>query len=769
MLMKFYRLLCLLAACVLVFSPLAARNTNAEESVGLVLSGGGAKGIAHIGVIKALEENDIPIDFVTGTSMGAIVGALYACGFTPDEMMELIKSSYFNYMATGKIDPALAYYFSNPRPSPQLYSFQLGKKDSKRFDPQSLIAPSPLTFGFMEIFSAFSGQCNEDFNNLFVPFRCVTSDIYGQHAMVLKGGNLGDAVRASMSFPLVFQASKVNGVVCYDGGVFDNFPVGVMTEDFAPDVMLGVNVGSSDSGPANSLLDQISLLVTRPQSLAMPEKTGIYMRVDLDEFELLDFEAADAIYAVGYRHAMAMMDSLKVRIQRREPARTRQLRRDIFKSGTPYLDFNKVNVSGGTPDQNSYLEYLFNSKKHHNVLTLDNARAAYYRALSSGKIENMTPRAHLSPDSSGYFTMDIDANIKNPFELGVGGYLTSSNNSFLYARLGYESLNFKSISANLEAWIGQSYMAGAFTATVFLPTSIPAAYTFEAVASGRKYTENDKYFFRNDEPIFVINREYFAKTGFKMPFGRRGAFELGVGFGHLYNSFYQNDHPESYMMGRDHIAMNLGQVFLRYSQSTLDNLNFPTTGNHQDINARFVGGRSRFFQAVPGKEHQPERQLWGQIEWKTRNYFQLSNKFVLGVEGQLLASTRKLLNDYYSTISSAPVYAPTPASQNAFHPELRANSFVAAGLVPVFKFSTSFSARLSVNAFVPFREIQHTRGGGVSNGRWFSKVKPFTELDLVYSFPFASVAAFANYSSCPGDKFHVGISLGLYLPAPKFL
>lgn len=769
MLMKLYRLLCLIAAIILIASPLAATEPRSEQSVGLVLSGGGAKGIAHIGVIKALEENDIPIDFVTGTSMGAIVGALYACGYTPEEMMELIKSPYFNYMATGKIDPAYSYYFSNPRPSPQMTSFQLGKKDTKRFDPQSLVPPSPLTFGFMEIFSAFSGQCGEDFNNLFVPYRCVTSDIYAQRPMVLKSGNLGDAVRASMSFPLVFQASKVDGAVCYDGGVFDNFPVGVMTEDFAPDIMLGVNVGSSSSGPANSLLDQITLLVTRPQSLAMPEKTGIYMRVNVDNFELLDFEAADAIYAVGYQHAMSMMDSLKSRIHRREPAETRRLRRDIFKSNTPYLTFNKVTVNGGTEKQNRYLEYLFMPKKHGETLTIDRARAAYYRALSSGKIENMTPRAHLTPDSFGYFTMDISANIKSPFELGVGGFLTSSNNSFLYARLGYESLNFKSISANAEAWIGQSYMAGALTATIFLPTSTPSAYTFEAVANGRKFTESDKYFFRDNEPIFVINHEYYAKTGFKMPFGRKGAFELGIGFGHLYNSFYQNDRPESYMLGRDHIAMNLGQVYLRYSSSTLDQQNFPTSGNSQDISGRLVGGKTRFYEAIPDAKHPGKRRLWGQVEWRTRNYFSISRKFSLGVEGQLLASTRKLFDDYFSSISSAPVYSPTPASNNSFHPELRANSFVAVGLVPVVKFSSSFSARLSANAFVPFRKFVHMPDGGVRYGKWFNSAKAFTELDLVYSFPFASVAAYANYSSCPGAKFNVGISLGLYLPAPKFL
>ena len=78
---------------------------ESHQSVGLVLSGGGAKGIAHIGAIKALEDNNIPIDYITGTSMGAIVGALYAIGYTPDEMMAFINSPYFGYMSTGSIDP----------------------------------------------------------------------------------------------------------------------------------------------------------------------------------------------------------------------------------------------------------------------------------------------------------------------------------------------------------------------------------------------------------------------------------------------------------------------------------------------------------------------------------------------------------------------------------------------------------------------------------------------------------------------------------------
>lgn len=105
----------LFAVCLLLaLAPEAAKAQETRQSVGLVLSGGGAKGIAHIGVIQALEENDIPIDYITGTSMGSIIGALYSMGYTTDEMMQLILSKGFSYWSTGKIDPSLSYYFSRP-------------------------------------------------------------------------------------------------------------------------------------------------------------------------------------------------------------------------------------------------------------------------------------------------------------------------------------------------------------------------------------------------------------------------------------------------------------------------------------------------------------------------------------------------------------------------------------------------------------------------------------------------------------------------------
>ena len=131
----------------------AALQIGYAQKVGLVLSGGGAKGAAHIGVIKALEENGIPIDYITGTSAGAIVGSLYAMGYTPEEMVELMLSEEFSYWQTGTVENEYKYYFKRPDPTPEFGHFSIDMTDSLQvkasFLPQSLINPIQMNQAFM--------------------------------------------------------------------------------------------------------------------------------------------------------------------------------------------------------------------------------------------------------------------------------------------------------------------------------------------------------------------------------------------------------------------------------------------------------------------------------------------------------------------------------------------------------------------------------------------------------------------------------------------
>ena len=764
---------CFFILFVFLLNTTPALQTVAQEThqlVGLVLSGGGAKGIAHIGAIKALEENDIPIDCITGTSMGAIVGALYAAGYSPEEMMELITSSYFNYMATGAIDPEYTYYFGSERPSPQQFSIQVGggvtPEQSKVFNPQSLISPEPMEFGFMEIFGSATAQCHGDFDRLFVPLRTVSSDMTLRHKHVFSHGSVADAVRASMSFPLVFQAMEIDGNIFYDGGIYDNFPVDVMRSEFKPAVMIGLDVSSPSQNPPNSYMDQLDLLVMTPQTYNLPESDGIKVRIHLSEFGLLDWGAARTIYRHGYERAMEMMDSIKARVHSRMPYGELRQRREAYKASSPSIAFKDIEVHGGTPRQNKYIRYLFSPAKGQDTIGIDRARRAFYRVLASDKLDMLRPHA-VPTDTMGLFRLRLDIAAKKNITLGGGAYITSSNNSYLYLHAGYSSLKFSSLNADVEAWIGQSYMAGAVSGSLYLPSALPSALKFIAVASRQRFHENEKWFFKDNEPSFVIDHEYFGKLSWTFAAGRKGAGEIGIGGGRIYNSFFRSDDPVSYLAGRDNIGLNLAQLFAGYSSSTIDHHNYPTAGYDRRGYIAGLIGKSHFYNAV-ASTRRSDNERWVETHWVERDYFDICRHFSLGIEGELVASTRKLMQSYYASVTTAPAYTPTPASHNIFDASLHAPAFVAASLVPVYKFNSSLSARLTMSGFVPMRAIVETDDGRARYGRWFGSAQFFGEFSAAYKLPFATLSAYCNYSG-GRHHFNAGISLGLFILAPRFI
>lgn len=752
---------------LLTVLPASVSAQGRHQSVGLVLSGGGAKGIAHIGLIKALEDNDIPIDYITGTSMGAIVGGLYACGYTPDEMMELINSRYFSYMAAGKADPELTYYFAREAPSPQMFSMPLGRRDSTArdiFNPQSLISPMPMNFGFMQIFASYTARCGGDYDRLFVPFRCVASDVVAKRKLVMGSGKLEESIRASMSFPLVFQAIQIDSVTLYDGGVYDNFPVDVMMTEFAPSILIGSDVSAASKGPANSYFDQLDLLMSRKQSYDVPAEAGIKVRIDVSRFGLLDWDKAPEIYQAGYARGMEMIDSIKGRVHGRVAKDAVSLRRAVFKSTVPELRFDSVAVRGGSRRQNEYIKYLFRPSKGCDTIGVDHARLAFYRALSSGRMEILRVGAECKDDSACLFNLDVEARAKSRFYGGAGAFITSSNNSYLYLRGGYSSLSFSSASTDIEAWIGQSYMAGMLSGRLTLASGTPSAFIFRALASRRKYYENEELFFRDDEPTFMTSHEYYAKLGWAIAAGRRGSIEIGGGAGKLRYTYYVSA-TDGVSAGRHHVDYVLGQAYAGYEASTLNSYNYPTAGGLLRAKAAGLLGSANVRQ--PGYEG-TRHQSWLQVDVVQKNYFDLHRHWALGLESHVLLSTRGLLGAYDASIGSAPAYNPTPASNNAFSPAFRANSFIGAAVVPVYKYNNSLSARFSANAFVPMRRICAGADGQARYGAWFSSAEFFGELDVVYSLPFGDIAAYCNYTSAPG-RFNAGISFGIYLPAPKFL
>ena len=237
---------------------------NAQQKVGLVMSGGGAKGLAHIGVIKALEEENIPIDYATGTSMGAIVAALYSMGYTPDEMIAVMKSSDFQRWYTGTMDRKYMFYFKRPKDVPDMVSIHFDIKDSLRIlkPTVNLISATPMNLGFMEIFAGANAACRSDFDSLMIPFRCVAADVHKKKQVVFSNGDLGDAVRASMSYPFFFKPIRKDGILLYDGGIYNNFPLDIMKDEFSPDMIIGSVVSDNPPPPdERDIMSQVQNMI----------------------------------------------------------------------------------------------------------------------------------------------------------------------------------------------------------------------------------------------------------------------------------------------------------------------------------------------------------------------------------------------------------------------------------------------------------------------------------------------------------------------------
>lgn len=756
---------------LLFFAAVMRMYGAVDGKVGLVLSGGGAKGIAHIGVIQALEDNDIPIDYITGTSMGAIVGSLYAAGLTPAEMIELIASPGFTGWSTGQIDPDYLYFFLSQQQTPSLIKINLGK-DSTRIKsvlPMSLINPIPMNMAFLDIYSRYTAQCGGDFDRLFVPFRCVTSDVYAKHKVVLGKGSLADAVRMSMSFPMIFEPIEIDGVPMYDGGIYDNYPVDVMVDEFNPPLLIGVNVGSKDAPPSSrNPMSQLEEMIMQSNDYPFPTDRGVNIRIDLDRFGLLDFGKYQQIYDVGYKRGLEMIDSIRMKIKSVAPQAEVRRRRDAFKRATPEMRISKVNVTGGTQAENAYLESLFAPKHGKTTLTFAEARDAYYRAISSGKLQNFVPTPVYNPYDST-FTLNYKAVVKENYTVGIGGYVSSSTNSMLFFHTGYNTLSFKSLNANINGWLGQSYMAAQGEFKVYYNTSRPSALTLRVVGSQLKYHETEKLFYEIKEPDFIRRSEFFTQGLFTIGPTLRSRLDLQIGWGHLTDRYHSDLGDIATLAGRDRGVFNLWQAAVHWERNTLDDEILPTLGSRYYATGMGVTGKYRYTSDNPLKPGESLNVKWLQLDMGALHYWELHRRLSVGTGVRAILSTRKLLPTYEGSIVAAEALHPTPASYNLFTRTLRANSFVTVSLDPVLKLSDSFQVRGAFDGFLPLRKIlPATDGPGARYGKWFSDPEFFGELQLRFKLPLGSVSAYGNYTT-GGVGWNFGISIGTYILAPRFL
>jgi NTE family protein len=453
---------------------------NEKPKIALVLSGGGAKGLAHIGVLTVLEEVGIRPDIITGTSMGSIMGALYAAGYTAEELSKINKNANWDILLTDAED--LTKVSIDEKQESKRYVFEIPVKGTKIYLPAGLIEGQHLESYFSELFWPLSND--QVFDSLPIPFRCVSVDLISGKAVVLNQGDLVQSIRASMSIPTVFSPIKKDSMLLVDGGVTRNFPVQEAI-DMGADIIIGVYVGyqedviPEDLSSMTDILQRSIALAGIVDALKQYEKVDILIFPDLEPYGASDFTKGPDIEALGEKAARRHIQELKTLADKYkltfEPVQkidqpNKLLIENIEVNNLQYLNEDFIRVKSGIKpgDSLSYnelkesIEYMhgtrYVSKLTYSLQQNDSTGAYtlvfhvkenppimfklaphYANDLGVGMITNFTLRNVLTPASRLLFTANI---AENPgLEFSFNKYMGENehfNNNFYANTYGYK-------------------------------------------------------------------------------------------------------------------------------------------------------------------------------------------------------------------------------------------------------------------------------------------------------------------------------------------
>ena len=744
------------------------------QKVGLVLSGGGAKGMTHIGIIRALEENNIPIDYITGTAIGAIIGSLYAMGYSPDDMEALLRSEDFKRWYSGQVEPEYGYYFKQNRPTPEFFNIRFSFKDSLHIKPQilptSMVNPIQMNLVFVELFARATAACSGDFNRLFVPFRCIASDVYNKKPLIMRRGDLGDAVRASMSFPFVFKPIEIDSVLAYDGGIYNNFPTDIMREDFKPEVIIGSVVAANPGKPKeNDLMSQLENMIMQKTDYTLPDSLGIIMTFKYDDVSLLDFDRLQELHDIGYNRTISLMDSIKGRIHRRVSAENVRLRRLVYRSNLPQFRFRDIYIEGANPQQQAYIKKEFHDEDHE-VFTYEDLKRGYFRLLSDNMISEIIPHAVYDSENDLY-SLHLKVKMEDNFSVRMGGSVSTTSSNQIYLGLGYQDLNYYSKEITLDGQIGKVYNNAQLMAKIDLPTRIPTSYRLIASLSTFDYYKKDKLFSKNDKPSFNSKDERFVKLMVALPFLANKRAEISIGYGKLQDNYFQSSVINFDKDRSDRSTYNLLGGAIGFYGSTLNARQYATKGYFEKLVAQVFSGKEKF---IPGNPTETsvttkERQSWLQISYMKYAYHTMSPKFTLGWMAEMLYSSKNFSENYTATMLQAADFSPTPHSKLMYNEAFRANQFLAAGIKPIFVFNDMFQFRSEFYGFVPIFPIKKNALNKAYYGKAFSRFEYIGEISVICQLPFGAISAYVNHYSSPKKEWNVGLTLGWQLFNYRFI
>jgi len=547
--------------------------------IGLVLGGGGARGAAHIGVIRVLERERIPIAYVTGTSMGAIVGSLYAAGYSPDEMEAIIGAIDWSDMLDD--DPARPDLPMRRKDETLRYllGFKLGVRDGQIQLPRGAIQGQKLLLLLRRLL--LSTWEVPDFDHLPIPFRCVGTDIVNGETVVFREGDLAVAVRASMSVPAAFAPIRVDGRLLVDGGLVNNVPIDVVKTMGATRV-IAVDVGSpalTDEqlrSPFAITLQMITLVTRRltNEILAKLGPEDILIRPQLGNIGSGAFDRSAEAIPLGQQGAEAMVEQLrKYSVGEAEYAAWQQsIRRRDF--DPPLVEFVDTVTKRSTSA--TFVDRLVAANSGA-VLDVDQIERDISEAHGAGQFERISWQ--LVRDEQGRTGIEV-----LPVDKGWGpGFLTFGlqlsddfngrnsyqiNTEFTQTGLNRYGLDWRTLisigrvtALRTELYQPMGKLGQFYALPYFDHRAVQQSLTIDSQALAE----------------YRIKR---TRAGVEVGWGPNQNHRIGIG------AFYGRDSSELQIGAPElisEISDDVGALTLRYTYDTLDDANFPGAGARVDV------------------------------------------------------------------------------------------------------------------------------------------------------------------------------------------
>lgn len=739
------------------------------QKVGLVFSGGGAKGLAHVGVLKALEENAIPIDYIVGTSMGGIVGGCYAAGMSPDQIEQLVISDEFLRIINGAPEPGFNSFYHRSDDSPQFIKLNLELDSTLNFQFNTNIARDvSLNFGLAEKMAQAAAISNNNFDSLFIPFRVVTSDIFTQHEVVLSKGQLSDALRATQSVPYFYGPIRVDGRYLFDGGVYNNFPVDILQKEFNPDIIIGSNVSSKiyneyPYGKDEKLISRslIFMLLDKSDPTRIPSN-GVYIQPNLSGLGVYDFAKVKAMVDSGYAQTIRQMPEIKQKIAARKTCDDVAAERNDFNNKSyPFL-FDGLSFKNFTANNRGYLRRMFKTKRNPGTLFFSQIKEGYFKLVSEEYFSNTYPNILFNKNTKR-FTLQLSKRPQQNFQVDFGGVMATRDVSNLYLGLNFFRFNRTLTHAYLGFQTGNFYKM----AMAKVRIDFPYQFYLEPYVSydSKNYLQNDDVLNQVSSPtqptvLKRINRRYTLHLGFPA-----GNFFKSVLSFEAFNTF------DRYINGDVFISTDvLDQLKLKgfktgflFSANTLNRKQYASYGRAFTVGADYFHLREIFTPGTTSVITEPVEAThqWFRARATAEHYFG-SGVYRPGYYIEAVFSNQPVFQNYFGTIINAPAFSPMQDSPTLMLQNFRSFNYIAGGMRNVFTILPKFDIRIEGYVFKPIDYIQQVNQEA-SVSRDFKTVFFAGATTLVFHSVVGPVALSANYYDDPENQFGVLLHIGFLL------